>query len=89
MQEVHEKLENLQKKVIENIYTQENEDGLLIGKLEDYIKCLKLENVKFDQLLQKDESYWMRNANHEKKLAKKTEDEWQNWLAKGQAKLDE
>lgn len=40
LQGVHEKLEGLQKKFKENLYSEANQDGLLINSQEDYLKCL-------------------------------------------------
>ena len=42
MARAHEVLDRVRKKILENILSDENKDGLLTGKHDDYLKCLEM-----------------------------------------------
>ena len=67
MAKAHEVLDGFRKKIQENILSDENRDGLLTGKLDDYLNCLEIKYLDFELLLRKDETKWAENLEIMKK----------------------
>ena len=67
MAKSHEVLDGFRKKIQENILSDENRDGLLTGKLDDYLNCLEIKYLDFELLLRKDETKWAENLEIMKK----------------------
>ena len=58
MAKVHEALEKVRRKIHENIVSDENKDGLLIGNYDDYLKCLEMNYRDLELIFRKDEAKW-------------------------------
>ena len=69
MVRVHEALYDVRRKILENCKSEQNQDGLLTGKQEDYLQCLEMDYRKLEQLLRQDEAKWADNLDVKKKEA--------------------
>ena len=69
MVRVHEALDDVRKKIRENCKSEQNQDGLLTGKQEDYLQCLEMDYRKFEQLLRQNEANWADNLDVKKREA--------------------
>ena len=58
MERVHLVLNDLKKKIRANIHGDLNQDGLLTQNVEDYMRCLSIDQAALDTLLEKDSVYW-------------------------------
>lgn len=58
MKMVEEQVDILKDKVRANLKSEENPDGLLTCKQDDYFDCVAMEREVFRSLLDKDETHW-------------------------------
>ena len=62
--------------------SNENTDGLLTGKYDDYLKCLEINYRDLELLLRKDEATWTENLEFTKRDAKEINEELQALFAR-------
>ena len=77
---VLEKLDQMSRKIKENIKSEANVDGLLIGEEEQYLECLKLGHRDFEELMQKDDAHWAWNIEDAKKEVEDLKQEFEKIL---------
>ena len=82
MARAHQELDGVRMKIRENILSNENTDGLLTGKYDDYIKCLEINYRDLELLLRKDEATWTENLEITKRDAKEINEELQALFAR-------
>ena len=58
VERVHLVLNDLKKKIRANIHGDLHQDGLLTQNVEDYMRCLSIDQATLDTLLEKDSVYW-------------------------------
>ena len=75
MARIHEALDGVRRKIRENIVSDENEDGLLTGRNDDYLKCLEINHRELELLLRKDEVKWAENLEIAKRDAREINEE--------------
>ena len=88
MAEVHEGLSQVRQMVKGSVQTTANPEGLLTRNEAEYLMCLNLKHVEFEQLLQKDEAHWAQNLLIVKRQAGEIQEQTKAWLEKAQAELD-
>ena len=82
MARAHQELDGVRMKIRENILSNENTDGLLTGKYDDYFKCLEINYRDLELLLRKDEATWTENLEITKRDAKEINEELQALFAR-------
>ena len=80
MAKVHEALEKVRRKIHENIVSDENKDGLLIGNYDDYLKCLEMNYRNLELLLRKDDAKWAEDVEIAKREAREINEQLQALL---------
>ena len=88
MARAHEALDKVCNKIRENILSNENRDGLLTGKQEDYFQCLEMKYRDLEILLRQDEAKWAENLQNKKREANKVNNELEVFLAEQKTKLE-
>ena len=86
---VHEGLYLVKQMVKANFRCKENPDGLLTRKDSEYMVCLKLENLRLEQLLRQDEAYWAMNHEFVKRQAGEIQDQMKQFLERQQKDFEE
>ena len=76
----HEALNGVRRKIRENILSEKNEDGLLTGKLDDYLRCLEMNYREFELLLREDDAKWVENLKIAKRDAREINEQLQALL---------
>ena len=80
MARAHEALDGVRRKIRENIVSNENEDGLLTGKHDDYLKCLEMNYRNLELLLRKDDAKWAEDVEIAKREAREINEQLQALL---------
>ena len=82
MAEVHEGLSQVRQMVKGSVQTTAKPEGLLTHDVAQYLICLDLKKMEFEQLLHKDEAHWEENLLMVKRQAGEIQEQTKAWLEK-------
>ena len=75
-----QRVEQFKTKIKANLYSNENQDGLLTRGEEKYLSCLQIEYQRLENLYREDEAQWAENLETVKAQSERLKDELQEAL---------
>ena len=78
---VHEIMEELKVQIRANVMSDQNQDGLLTARDEQYMRCFEFDYEGLEALLRRDEDYWINGISTVKEKANEMQDEVKQFLA--------
>lgn len=77
----------VRQQVKDNCRTEQNPDGVLTGRAQDYTDCLELRGQDFEQMLEQDRAHWAESLEVARKIKDEITEQIQSTLERYQQEL--